>query len=239
MRNLLPFAVLAILAVQASAQSFTDSFDNATYGGTLDAAGNTAGGDDVTSVVTWRALNLSSQLGTTGWFDLDPSVFPDSPTNSGEGAIGANYNNTAGGLINNWLLSPTLTFNNGDVISFYTRTPTGTMWADRLRLMLSLNGSSGDVADFTTTLLSVNEGLVVANYPQNWTQFSATISGLSGATSGRFAFNYNVPDAGPTGTNSNFIGIDDVSYDAVPEPATMAALAMGTLALLRRRKKAA
>ena len=231
MRKLLSFALLAAIAVQASAQSFTDGFESVTG-----LPANSASGVDVVSAVTWRAYNLSSPVGTTGW-SFAPTTFT---ANTGTGYISANFNNTTGatGLINNWLMSPTLTFNNGDTISFFTRTAEDTLWADRLRLALSLNGTSENSADFST-ILSVNEGLTVEGYPQVWTEFTATISGLSGPTTGRFAFNYNVPDAGPNGTNSNFIGIDDVSYEAVPEPATMAALAMGTLALLRRRKKAA
>ena len=37
------------------------------------------------------------------------------------------------------------------------------------------------------------------------------VSGLEASTSGRFAFRYFVTEAGPTGTNSDFIGIDTAS----------------------------
>lgn len=231
MRRLLSFALLAAIAVQASAQSFNDGFESVTG-----LPANSSTGSDVVSAVTWRAYNLSSPLGLTGW-SFAPTTFT---ANTGTGYISANFNNTTGGtgLINNWLLSPTRTFNNGDTISFFTRTATGSQWADRLRLALSVSGASENTGDFST-ILSVNESLAPTGYPQVWTQFTATVTGLSGPTLGRFAFNYNMPDSGPSGANSNFIGIDDVSYQAVPEPATMAALAMGSLALLRRRKKAA
>lgn len=238
MRKLLSFALLAAIAVQASAQSFTDGFEGAVFGGGASAAGNTLGGDDITSVVTWRAINNSSPLGTTGWFN-NPAVFA-SGAHTGTGNVNANFNNTTGNnTIDNWLLSPTLTFNDGDTISFWARTVDDRQFADRLFLRLSTAGSSSDLSNFTTTLLSINDGLSVTGFPNEWTLFSATLSGLGGPTSGRFAFNYNVTSGGPAGNNSDFIGIDDVSYEAVPEPATMAALAMGTLALLRRRKKAA
>ena len=85
---------------------------------------------------------------------------------------------------------------------------------DRMRLLLSTNGASTTPADFSTVLVSVNEGLTTAGYPNAWTQFNVTISGLSGATSGRFAFNYNVPNGGPSGANSDFIGIDTVLYSS-------------------------
>jgi hypothetical protein len=45
-----------------------------------------------------------------------------------------------------------------------------------------------------------------------------------------------MPNAGPSGANSDYIGIDTVAYDAVPEPASMIALGLGAAALIRRRK---
>jgi hypothetical protein len=46
-----------------------------------------------------------------------------------------------------------------------------------------------------------------------WTQYTATISGVGAPTNGRLAFRYFVTDAGASGTNSNFIGIDTVEYE--------------------------
>ena len=110
--------------------------------------------------------------------------------------------------LNIYLMSPTLTINNGDTISFYTRTVNVPSRPDRLLLKLSTNGASSATVDFSTTLLTVNSGLTTGGYPNTWTQFSATISGLPGPASGRFAFNYNVTNGGPSGSNSDFIGID-------------------------------
>ena len=45
-------------------------------------------------------------------------------------------------------------------------------------------------------------------YPNVWTQYTVTISGVPTATTGRFALRYFVENGGPSGANSNYIGID-------------------------------
>ena len=238
MRKTLMVALVA-LSSMAYAQTFFESFDTGPAGfsnGATGTFGNSAGGDAMAFASgTWHALNNSSPLGVLGWFSSN-SVFAP---NSGTGQLNANFDNTTGGTgtIDNYMMSPVRTFNNGDTISFFTRTPTGSIWPDRTHLKLSLNGASTNVADFSTTLVSVNSGLGGSVYPEVWTLFGATISGLGGPTSGRFAFNYNVTDGGPTGVNSNFIGIDDVTYTAIPEPGTMIALGLGISALAARRRR--
>jgi hypothetical protein len=184
------------------AQSFSENFDDITL---LPGEG-------------WALVNASSPVGSTDWFQGNNTVF-----NAYNGAttayIGANFNNAAGtGTISNWLMSPVRTFNNGDVISFYTRTNVNpSSFPDRLRLMLSTNGNSTATASFTTTLLSVNAGLTTSGYPSVWTQYTATLSGLpGGGVSGRFALWYDVTNAGPSGSNSDYIGIDNVVYTASP-----------------------
>jgi hypothetical protein len=153
--------------------------------------------------------------------------------------LGANFNFTTGAnTINAWAMSPTQTFNNGDVIKFWTRTVDVQTFADQLRLKLSLAGASTNASDFTTTLLTVNNAFPnPSGYPNTWTEFTATLSGLGGPTSGRFAFHYDVPDGGPLGSNSDYIGIDTVSYTAVPEPTSalvLAGLSLGACFFRRR-----
>ncbi|HRJ13649.1 MAG TPA: choice-of-anchor J domain-containing protein, partial [Saprospiraceae bacterium] len=181
------------------AQSFTENFDDITL-----LPGN-----------GWALVNASSPLGITGWFQGNNTVF-SAFNGATDSYISANFNNTTGAnTISNWLMSPMRTFNNGDVISFYTRTVDVPAFPDRLRLMLSTNGVSTAPADFTVTLLSVNNGLTTSGYPNSWTQFSATLSGLPpGGASGRFALKYDVTNGGPTGANSDYIGIDNVVYTA-------------------------
>lgn len=195
--------------------------------------------DDITLLegMGWNMQNLSMPVGTTGWFQGNITVFPPQATT---GYIGANFNNTGNtGTISNWLLTPEITIQNGSVWSFWTRVPTGGgVFPDRLHLKLSTNGGSTNVGDFTTTLVSINPDLTTTGYPEEWALFNGVIGGLGGATQGRLAFHYDVTDAGFSGTNSNYIGIDTFDYNPVPEPATIAVIALGLGALIARRRKA-
>lgn len=172
----------------------------------------------------WALVNNSAPLGTTEWFQGNTGVF-DSQAGAEDAYIAANFNNAAfGGNISDWLITPMLTLLDGDQLSFYTRTEESSLFADSLEVRLSLNGAStnvgstdSSVGDFTTLLLTINPTLNGSGYPQAWTQYTVTLSGLSGPATGRFAFRYDVPD---TSVNADYIGIDTVTVNAVPEPAT-------------------
>lgn len=226
MKNL--FAVLGLVAVSGSAfaQSFTESFNVVT--------GGTGASGTLTADQSWAYANNAVTVGSTTWFQGNTTVF----TGHSGGYIGANFNSTTGSnAISTWLWSPVRTLNNGDTFSFYSRS-INSSFPDRLHLKLGLNGASTNVADYSTVLTSINPNLTVGGYPGVWTQYTVTLSGLSGPTSGRFAFHYDVTNAGPSGANSDYIGIDTVAYTAnpVPEPATMAVLGLGAAALIRRRR---
>ncbi len=207
--------MLTGLSGSALAQAFTENFDNITL-----LAGN-----------GWFIQNNSAPLGANTWFQGTPTTATPTPGpfNAFNGAdnayIGVNYASTAGGTgtISNWLVVPNRTLRNGDVFRFYTRKPTigagQTDYPDRLEVRLSTNGASTNVGvtattvgDFTTLLMSINPTLVTNVYPQTWTLFTITISGLPAPTSGRLAFRYFVTSAGPSGTNSDYIGIDNAVY---------------------------
>ena len=211
---------------KSNAQAFSEGFNDITL-----LAGN-----------GWVMTNASVAVGTTNWFQGNP-VGAGGPFDAYNGAtnayIGANYNNTGStGTISNWLMTPNRTFRNGDVITFYTRKPAPDSYADRLEVRLSTNGASTNVGtgtavgDFTTQLLSVNPNLVLGVYPTTWTQYTITISGLPAPTSGRIAFRYFVTGAGLNGTNSDYIGIDQVDYTPYVCPTftmtTAGALTAGT-----------
>lgn len=198
----------------AYAQAYTESFNDIS---TLPGSG-------------WHIQNNSTPVGVLGWFqgtatNATPTPGPfNANTGAANAYIAANFNSTgSSGTISNWLVTPNRILRNGDVFTFYTRKPTisggMTDYPDRLEVRMSTNGASTNVGtgatglgDFTTLLLSVNPTLVANVYPQTWTQFTITISGLPAPTSGRIAFRYFVTGAGSLGTNSDYIGIDDVVY---------------------------
>lgn len=218
-------ALALAFAGSASAASLTENFDGGIPAG-------------------WTVTNNSAPIGSTSWFQGNPLVF-DAHSGDPDSYAGVNFNSTAGaGNISNWLILPTMSFSNGDTISFFTRTADGSIWPDRLEVRFSAIGGSdvgssdASVGSFTTLLLSVNPDLDAGGYPEEWTQQSVALSGLSGATNGAIAFRYFVPNGGPSGDNSNYIGVDTLSITAaVPEPGTYALMALGLGALALRRKR--
>jgi hypothetical protein len=215
----LAITLMLVLGSGVKAQSYTENFGS------------------VSSLFTsgWAQQNLSTPIGTTNWFQGNATVFPayNAPDSS---YIGANFNNVAGAnTISNWLFTPTRTYDNGHTFSFWTRTIDAPTYPDRLQVRLSTNGTSVNVGttntsvgDYTTLLLDINPTLTTTGYPSVWTQYTVTISGLGAPTSGRIAFRYFVTNGGPSGANSDFVGIDNVVY-TVPVAADIEMFVADTL----------
>lgn len=144
-----------------SDQSFSEEFD------TLSAAQHRG----------WRIFNGSSPIGPNVWQDggdLIPWFAPYSNNGSNAGFVGANYLSTSGGatIIANWLISPPVTFQNGDSISFYTRSyvddissggvTDSTDWGNSMDLLLSTKGANAQpgtgnsAGDFEKVLVDIN-----------------------------------------------------------------------------------
>ncbi len=168
----------------------------------------------------WSQLNLSNPIGTgnfstwhqgtTGgvWAPNSPPDFREVAFLSGSGLS----------EISNWLISPEVVLEQGNVLTFYSISLPG--FPDRMQIRLSTNGASTNVGanefsvgDFTNLLLDINPGLTLTGYPSTWTKFTVTLSSAyPPGTTGRFAFRYFVQGGGPFGANSNVVGLDDVKY---------------------------
>ena len=171
--------------------------------------------DDITTLpgAGYSFVNASDVIGTSPeWFQGNDLVFPaqtGAPT-----AYGAsNFNATAGSEVDNYMITPPLDLENGDEIIFWTRETTGNTFPDRMEVRIDPTGantdpSAGSVGSYTELLLEINPGLVVGGYPEVWTQFTVTVTGLTGTVNTRVAFRHWVTNGGPTGANSNFIGVD-------------------------------
>ena len=174
----------------------------------------------------WVQTNLSSPVGLPwGQGFVGPFAAQAGPA---ESYAVANFESAAfgsGGVVDNWLITPTLSFDAVNTLSFWTRTIFNpSIFPDRLEARLSLAGSSSASTDFTDVLVSVNPLLSQTGYPNVWTQYTATFSATPGS-SGRIAFRYTVP----SNFNADFIGLDSVTVTAqpVPEPQTAALLLLG------------
>lgn len=169
----------------------------------------------------WTQTNQSSPLGLSTWAQGGGTAFEGGGFNGGATSFAlVNYNSTMlAGTISNWLITPVISVQNGDVITFYTRQGgTVAQFADRLEVRMSTNGATSAnpvgadfVGDYTTLIASVNPDLTPAGYPLTWTPYTYTVTGLSGATDVKIGFRYYVTDGGPNGNNSNIIAIDALS----------------------------
>lgn len=207
--KVLAFIVLLGLFNEAISQSYVEGFEN------------------LANLTDWYIQN-NSVSPDADWGGGDNTIFP-AQAGTTASYLSVNYQSSSSltaTTLSNWLFTPTRTYNNGDVISFYTRTVAGTpVYPDRLEVRFSNAGNGLDcgttptsVGTFTNLLLTVNPTLSTTGYPQAWTQYTLTISGLAGPTNGRIAFRYFVINGGPGGANSNYIGIDSYTYTSVVSP---------------------
>ena len=124
-----------------------------------------------------------------------------------------NYQATSASTVDLYLVTPSVQLKNGDLVKFWTRTTENSNWPDRLEVRLDPTGEGtapeeGDQGAYTELLAEINPDLEAGGYPEEWTQIVAEVTGITGTVETRAAFRYWVTDGGPTGANSNYIGID-------------------------------
>src|SRR5688572_27095709 len=129
MNRILLVSLAAVVSGSAFAQSFTEGFEGCATPGTTAAIGPLPG---------WTVLNESTPPATThgGWF-AQTATGPFGP-NSGNVYAASNWSSvsTGVGTNNNWLIAPTRTLNNGDTISFFTRS-INSSFPDRMFVKMS------------------------------------------------------------------------------------------------------
>lgn len=184
------------------------------------------GFDDVSGLSSagWVLMNHSEPLGPTSWAQADGTLgavaYSGDTLSYAQSAYTATDPNGTG-TISDWMISPAVTMQDGDVIRLFTLSYNSSTFPDRIEVRISTNGgsdigtASGDVGDFTTLVFSVNPNLDTTSYPSvasgdTWEEFMGTVSGLGAPTSCRVAVRYYVPDAGGLGSNSSTVGVDDL-----------------------------
>ncbi|RMB56621.1 T9SS C-terminal target domain-containing protein [Dokdonia sinensis] len=204
-------AIFAVFTMNAQDVILEEAFDDAT---TLEGAG-------------WTFSNASDMADAAAiWRQGADNIF-ESQEGEPTAYLLANFQSTTGNAatgftISNWAATPTLMLQDGDELTFFTRSTTGqdgtTVFPDRLEVRLSSDGddselptTSDEVGTYETLLLEINPDLNTTDYPLDWQEFTVTISGLTDETAARVAFRYFVTDGGPGGNNSNAVGVDTLT----------------------------
>lgn len=185
----------------------------------------------------WTFTNFSVPQGTGTWKQgvYAPGKFgPDgfaafSYSASGSEYVYADFNVGSGlSVCNTWIFTPALMMKNGDKFSFYTRSIGGT-YPDRMQVRLNTDDNTDDVGTqnalsvgkFTKLFVDINSALqpsASGGYSTTWTKYEFTISGLPNIAvplPRRIGFRYYVTDGGPSGANSNAIGIDLFKFESL------------------------
>jgi hypothetical protein len=138
--------------------------------------------------------------------------------------------------VNNWLISPEMTIQNGDKIIFYTYCKGISrlqLWVNKTNSMNVGASEEPSTGDFNIKLLDINptyakfETNPARAYPTEWTRFEGQVTGLETSVKGRFGFRYFLQNQAPilrsqldpndfdtlyTQIHRTVVGIDEVTY---------------------------
>jgi len=166
------------------------------------------GANDTTSLKARGYLPYYRGTGPQGstalWYQGVTTVFP-AYNGPDTGYVAANYNAVTGSnTIDSWLVFPALDLMVGDSLYFFERSPTASAYPDSIRVMYSTSsntpeGTWVELGRFKTTTTGA------------WGRRGFAIPTAS--ATGRIAIRYRVANGGPSGANSNFIGIDAISVE--------------------------
>ena len=184
------------------------------------------GFDDVSTLDDrgWILNNASNPAGALSWYQGDQSQF-ESQAGAPESYAAVNYGSgVVGGQINNWLITPEFSTAMNTSVSFWLRGAEDANFFDQVAFGFSTGGSA--LGDFVLSqAITVQTG--------EWTKYVFNLEPTAGTA--RFAIQYT-----GLADNANYIGLDSLRIEEVPEPASILILAAGALGLAatRRRKRA-
>ena len=166
--------------------------------------------DGDNTVIGLTARGYATYYRGTGLPGVSPTWFQGNPLNfiSYNGAdssyVSANYNSVTGSnKIDNWLVLPSLSVGAGDSLSFWSQAPLASSYPDSLRIMYNATG-----ATLPEDANWVELGRMVVNTNGQWERAAYEIPAAS--ATGSIAIRYNVVQGGPSGLNSDLIGIDQI-----------------------------
>ena len=142
-----------------------------------------------------------------------PPFFQGNPPVSGivsfngpdTGYVASNYQSVTGlNDIDNWLVLPAQNLTTADTLSFYSQSPANSIYPDSIRVMYN---AAGDTLPEATTWVEL--GRFKSNILGVW---ELTTWGVPTASAtGIFAIRYAVAEGGPSGNNSDYVGIDQIT----------------------------
>lgn len=171
---------------------------------------NFNGANDTTSLqnrgykVYYRGTGLPGIAPT--WFQGNPEDLFPALNGPDSGYVAANYQVVSGlNNIDSWLVLPKKNVTANDQLIFFARSPLGSTYPDSIRVMYSSAGDSIPEASW----IELGRFKTVTNGTWERKIFTAPSSGANA----RFAIRYCVADGGPSGNNSDYIGIDSLSIE--------------------------
>ncbi|QQS34836.1 MAG: DUF4397 domain-containing protein [Ignavibacteriales bacterium] len=157
-------------------------------------------GDNTVTGLTGRGYVVLNQDGggtADPFFQGNPTVLTayEGPTN---GYVASNYQGANGFLIDQWLISPPINVTAGDTLSFWHRSPDNNTFDDSIFVRYSTT------AGITPAAFDVTWGRYLVS-ESGWARWTGTFNHTGTI---RFAIQYYHTNGGPSGSYSNFIGID-------------------------------
>ncbi len=171
----------------------------------------------------WTFANTSPSPGQS-WFQGNAGIFP-AASGAANSYAAANFLSTSAtsGPVSNWLITPQLLLDATSTVSLAIRVA-GDGFFDRVDVLRSTAGTAP--GDFSLI------GSYGSLTDQGWVNLSFGAA-LAATTPAYIAFRYTIEDVATAG---NYLGIDNVSITAVPEPTTTLLLGLGLAGLLARRR---